>query len=52
MRRLLVVAGLGYLSIAIIIGIHDVIVQPNGDRDAVSFELIDRAARWPITIFD
>ena len=53
MRRILVIAGLGYLSIAFIIGIHGVITQPkgSGDGDTISFELIDRAVRWPVRIF-
>jgi len=53
MRRILVVAGLGYLCIAFIIGIHGFVTQPDGsgDGDSISFEVIDRAIRWPVRIF-
>jgi hypothetical protein len=53
MRRILVIAGLGYLCIAFIIGIHGVVTQPKGsdDGDSISLELIDRAIRWPVRIF-
>ena len=54
MRPILVMAGLGYLCIAIVIGIHGVITEPDGsgDRDAIRLEVIDRALRWPVTIFN
>jgi hypothetical protein len=54
MRRFLVIAGLGYLCVAVIIGIHGVVFEPegSGDRDSISLDLIDRAVRWPVRIFD
>lgn len=54
MRRMLVVAGLGYLCISVIVGIHAVIVQTEGggDQDTISLDVLDRAFRWPVRIFD
>ena len=47
MRPILVIAGLGYLCIVVVIGIHGVITG-----DAGPLEVIDHAARWPLTIFN
>jgi hypothetical protein len=54
MRRLLAMFSLGYLCIALIFGIHAVIVEPDGPSDgaSLSLDIIDRAIRWPVRIFD
>jgi hypothetical protein len=54
MRRILVMAGLGYLCIAVVFGIHAVIVQRDepGDGSSISLDILDRAIRWPVRILD
>jgi hypothetical protein len=55
MRRILVVSCLLYVGISFIVGIHGIIVGTRGakdDDDAISFEVIDHAIRWPLWLFE
>lgn len=54
MRRILVVSCLGYMSVAVIVGIHAIIVESDGTKDqaVISHDVLDRAVRWPIRIFE
>ena len=54
MRRILVFSCLAYMSVAIVIAIHAIIIENDGkqDNDVISHEILDRAFRWPIRIFE
>lgn len=54
MRRFLVVTCLTYMSIAVIVGFYSIITQPDGGADdtVISYEVLDRAIRWPIRLFE
>ncbi len=54
MRRVLVVSCLVYMSVAVIVAIHAIVVEGNGgrDQDVISHDILDRAIRWPIRIFE
>jgi hypothetical protein len=54
MRRFLVVSCLVYMSVAVIVAIHAIVVEGNGgrDQDAISYDILDRAIRWPIRLFE
>ncbi len=53
MLRVLIVLCLIYTSVAVGHAIHAIVVESNGSRDqeTISQDILDRAIRWPIRIF-